>query len=313
MKCLTPKGSMMQKKIMLLSLISMMLLPAATPKPKQAASKQKKVSLIPESAFEIDGIAAIVFSPAGTEVVTKSDTKRSSLTGAPRTLEDIVFERLAYLDAQKYRIMPDEEAVDRYLSAIQRENSLTLDQLKQIFSEAGYSYEEGRDQFKRLQTVNTVLDMKIRSNLIVPRDHVQEYYDAHPQIEPASYYIQRGFLPFGVSDNHALQQQELLQFIKTGKGGKNIVWDKLFWISHDEVADDKAFIFTMQPDQVSDPIELEDGFEVFRLKERKEQRVIPLEEQYKDIVEILRKPKFDELMGAYKKHLFDTTSILYFN
>jgi SurA N-terminal domain. len=308
---------MMKKNILMLAFVSTLLFPATVAKKPVTISTPKKapiVDKVPDSAFDLDGIAAIVFSPAGTEVVTKRATQCSSLTGAPRTLDDIIFEILAYLDGQKYRIMSDDEAVDRYLSSIQRENNLTLDQLKQIFSEAGYSYEEGREQFKRLQTVNAVLDMKIRSNLIVPREAVQEYYDAHPEVQQASYYIQRGFVPFSSKTSKELQKQEILQFIQTGKGGKHIQWEKKpFWIDHDEVADDKSFIFTMQPDQISDPVALENGFEIFRLKERKEQRVASLEERFKDIVDILRKPKFEELMSTYKKHLFDTTSILYFN
>lgn len=313
----------MQKNILILALVSTTLFPATTtapkkphPTPHKTAPKVVATETVPDTAFVLDGIVAIVFSPYGTEVVTDLDTRRSSLTGEPLTLEKVIFERAAFLDAQKYH-MVDDDAVDRYLATVQRENNLTLDQLKQIFSEAGYSYEEGREQFKRLQTVNTMMEMKIRSNLIVPRAAVEEYYQAHPQIQQASYYIQRGFVPFSSKTSRELQKQEILQYINTGKGGKNIQWDKLFWIDHDEVADDKAFIFTMQPDQISEPVQLDDGFEIFRLTERKEQRITPLEEQFKEIVEILRRPKFDELMEAYKKHLFDPnsgiTSILYFN
>lgn len=267
---------------------------------------------IPDDAVLIDSMTAIAFSPNGTEVVTQSDLIRPSLAGTQRTLDEIIFESLVYLDAQKFKIMSDDESVDKYLSAVQKENNLTMDQLKDIFAQSGYSYQEGREQFKRLQTVNMLLDMKIRQNLIVPKKAVEDYYNENPVTEPAAYEIQRTLIPYKPGAEKALQKAELVELVKTGKGAKAIVWSEPFWIEQEDIAEDKAFLLKLKKGQIYLPIETQDGFELFRLKDKKESRVVPLDERYKEIVEILKRPKYNQLMDEYKKKLFDSVSILYF-
>lgn len=270
-----------------------------------------KDAQIPESAFMIDTIQAMVFGLEGNQLIAYSDVVRPSLSGAPRTLDELVFERLVFLDAQKFKIMPDEDSVDKYLAAVQKENNLTLDQLKQVFASAGYSYEEGREQFKMLQTVNSMLDFKIRTHVIVPRKQIEEYYEQNPVVQEASYFLQYGFIPYAVGQLD-VQKKAFAYMAKTGKEMRDIEWGEPFWVVHSEVAPDKSFIFSMKPGTISHASDRGDGFEVYRLVEKQEEHIIPLEQRYKEIADIFRKPIFDELMEKYKKSLYDSVSVLYF-
>ncbi len=262
---------------------------------------------IPETAVLLDGIDAVVFSQHGTEVVTKSDIVRPSLSGEKRTRDDLIFERLVYLDAQKFKMLvPDEEAIDKYLANVQREQNLTEDDLKNIFTQAGYTYQEGRDQFKRMYTVSSMLEFKIRQNVIVPRSQVEAYFQQHPEYEKEAYQIQTGFLPYDERDR--LEQKKDI-FRKNSN--QNIDWNKPFWIEREDIAEDKNFIFAMKPNDVKID-EKEDGFEFFKLVSKKDERLIPLEERYSQIADILKRPKHDELMEKYKQNLYDTISVLYF-
>ncbi len=269
-----------------------------------------KDAKIPESAFDIDTVKAVVFGLGGTQLITHSDILRPSLSGAPRTMEDLIFERLVFLDAQKFKILSDDEAVDKYLAAVQKENNLTLDQLKEVFASAGYSFQEGREQFKILQTVNSMLDFKIRSQVIVPRKQVEEYYDQNPEVQEASYYLLYGFVPYAVGKQKA-QKRALMYMVKTGKEIRGIEWGEPFWVLHSEVAPEKEFIFSMKPGTISQASDRGDGFEVYQLLENRPERVASLEERYKEIADILRRPAFDDLMEKYKKGLYDSVSILY--
>ena len=261
--------------------------------------------VVPPTAALIDNIEAVIFGQAGTEVVTKSDVMRPSLTGVQQSKGDIIFERLIYLDAQKFKmLMLDEDAIDKYLATVQRENNLTQDQMREIFIQAGYTPEEGREQFKRLFVVNQMLDFKIRSNLVVPRQQIEAYHKSHPLIEPESYQLQIGLVPY--KDDRVKQKAALMQ--KSSK--EKVEWNESFWIQRDDVAEEKSFIFSMKPGQVK----IEEGpesFELLRLIEKKEAREVPLEERYAQIVDILRKPKYEELMNNYKTQLFDSVSILH--
>ena len=273
-------------------------------------SKDAQIGAVPDTAFTIDTIQSVVFGQDGTQVITLSDVTRPSLSGAPQTLDDLIFERLVFLDAQKYRIVPDEDAVDKYLAIVQKENNLTLDQLKEVFSSAGYTYSEGREKFRELQTVNSMLDYKIRSQVIVPRKQVEEYYDQNPVIQEAEYYLQYGFMPYAQGRLEA-QKKAFNYMAHTGKEMRGIQWNDPFWIKKSEIADDKAFLFSMNPGSISKPKDRGDGFEVYKLLDKRDEYVVPLDDRYHEIADILRRPVFEDLMEKYKKNLFDAVSILH--
>ncbi|HSW74003.1 MAG TPA: hypothetical protein VLG71_02510, partial [Candidatus Limnocylindria bacterium] len=60
------------------------------------------------------------------------------------------------------------------------------------------------------------------------------------------------------------------------------------------------------------PVETTEGFEVFRMKEVKTEKMASLSDRYREIANILRKPLYERLMSDYKKKLFDASSIIYF-
>ncbi len=145
--------------------------------------------------FTIDEIKAVVFGEEGAQVITRSDVERPGIDGSPRTLDDLVLERLLFLDAKKYNMISDEDAVDKYLANIQRENNMSMDDLKNLFSNAGYTYQEGREQFGTMQAVNSIMDFRIRSRLMIPEREIVAYHKAHPDEEPERYFIQRAVVP----------------------------------------------------------------------------------------------------------------------
>jgi len=263
--------------------------------------------------YLLDTMEAVVRMQKDTEVITKSDVDRPSLGGEIRSLQDIVFERSLFLDAKKQGIRHDDDALEAYLMRIQHDNNLTRDGLKSIFTAAGYTYEEGREQLQMMQMSNTMIDFKILSNLIVPRKDVVSYYQAHPKIVEASYLLQRAILPLSSTKTKEQQKKELVIFSKTKKGVHNIIWSEPFSIDQSDIAEEKQFIIAMEPGGISLPIEISGGgFELFRLKEKTEERARTLDERYREIADILRQPKYEELLQAYKENLFDTVSITYF-
>ena len=269
--------------------------------------KDKKV---PDDAFMIDTIGAVIFSQEGTEIITFSDVVRPSLTGMQQSQEDLLFERLVYLDATKFKIAPNEEALDKYLAEIQKQNNLTLDELKLIFKQAGYSYQEGREQFKRLQTVKSLLDYKINSNLIVPKQQIEKYYNEQPEKEEAEYKLEYGTMTF--QEDREDQQKQLLSFAQNQKNNPGVVWNEPFWMKDSEISEDKQFICTLKKGEISCPCETGTCFELYHLLDKKEEKVRSLEERYDDIARTLTQPKYEKLMEDYKKQLFDSVSILYF-
>src|SRR5579863_1995912 len=260
----------------------------------------------------VDQIEVVVYGQEDVEIITKSDIDRPSLGGGFRTKDEIVFEREVLLDAKKHHIPQDEDAVDAYLAQIQRENNLSASELEDIFTSSGYTLEEGREQLQMMQTINTMLDVKIRSNLIVPRKDVEEYYKHNPTIIEATYTLQRAFVPQSKKLSAEQQHKILVKYAQSGKGASGITWSDSFTVNHSDVATNKQFIYDMQPGQISMPQEVNGGFEMFKLVEKTPQTVKSLEESYREIVDILRRPKYEELMAKYKEALMQHASVVYF-
>lgn len=259
----------------------------------------------------IDKIIAVVYAKDAVEIVTQSDVDRPGLAGNIRTLEDILFDIQVYLDAQKFNMLPDDQALDAFIASIQKDNNLTLEQVEQLFTQAGYSVEEGREQLKRMQTISSFLDFKINSNLVVPRKDIVTYFENNPETTEASYLLERAFIPFSRTKSKDQQRDMINEFMRTGKRGSSIEWSEPFWVDHLQIAEDKQFIYTLGIGQIMF-VEDAEGFVLFRLKDKKESRLLSLEERYNEIAHALRRPRYLQMVQEYKKELFDNATIVYF-
>jgi len=265
--------------------------------------------------FVIDRIEAVIFGAEETTVVTKSDVDRMSLDGNFRVLDEVIFEQLTFQEAKKFKIKMDENAINRYLENIQRENNLSHNELRAMFSSAGYTYEEGRAQLGIMFAVNSVMDFKIRSRLIVQEKDVVAYYNAHPVYQEASYQFKKTVIPFDPQMDRKQQIKKIEDQIRAGKAVPGARWGPTFWINEAEkvdVAEDKQFIFRMRPGTISRPREVAQGFEMFAMVKARPRRLVPLDDRYREISEALRRPRYEQLLADFKKELFDGSSIIRF-
>jgi len=276
-----------------------------------APEKEKKEYTLRGSEFDIDGVGAVVFGQEGTQLITKAEVERPSLTGQIRPLSDVVFERQVFLDALKHKIAIDDDVIDRYLAVVQRQNNLTAEDMRQVFSNAGYTYEEGREQFKVLQVVNQMFDYKVRSNLIVPRKDVEAYYKANPETAEATYKIEYAEVPFDPQMAGERQTRRIKSAIGDGTCKYKYEWTMPFTLGSSEIAASKSFIREMKPDEYHGPIELDNGYGIYHLVEKTDEHELTLEERYHDIVELLRAPRYEELLNEYRDNLVKSTSVLY--
>lgn len=278
---------------------------------KYTGTRQRQIVHTQSSSSRelVDKIAITIYGEKETEIILQSEIDRPGIDGQRRTTEDIVFDRLILQDAQKFGVIPDEQAVDKHLASIQRENNLSLKDLTTIFESAGYRYEEGREQFKIMSTVNSMLSSKIHTRLLVPERDVIAYYDAHPETVPAAVLVKRGTAFYGPDKQK--QKERLEKYRTTNAGIEGITWSSPFWLQYDQVADDKRFLFSMKEGEISAPVALYDSYELFKIEQKQEEHLRPLQERYRDIAELLKRPRYERLMQEYKFELFSQASISY--
>jgi len=280
--------------------------------PLVVTKDSKKVKKVLPKGELVDRIEVTIYGDEGIQIITKSDLERLSIDGQERTKDDIILERLMFLDAQKMHMVQGDEAVDAYLNNIQREHNMSREQLEYLFANSGYSYEEAREQLRILYAVNSIIDFKIRSRLIVPEQDVIAYYKSHPVMMQPIYQIQRAIVPMPMAQSDkASFKKEVELWCQSGKGDIAPAWDEPFWIEKGDIAESKKFITTMQIGSCAVSDETAEGIELFKLVDKKEERAQSIEERYRDIVDILRRPKFEELLSDYKKQLRESASIVY--
>jgi len=260
----------------------------------------------------LDQIEVVLFGQEDVQIITKSDLDRPSLGGGYKTVDDLIFEQAIVLDAKDHKIPNDEDAVDAGIAHMQREHNLTSEDLEAIFNASGYTLEEGREQFQIMQMINSMLDVKVRSNLIVPRKDVEAYYNANPEVVEATYTIERIFIPLSTKVPQKKQKLIIEHRIKNGHEIPGALYSDAFTIHHSDIAKAKQFIYTMEIGDYSSPEIMSDGFEVFHLIDKTPEYIKTLDERYRSIVDTLLRPKYEELMNQYKEQLMKKISIVRF-
>jgi len=263
--------------------------------------------------YLVDEIKAVIYGEDYTEIITKSEVERLGLDGSVRTLDDIILERLKYRDAQKYHTVPSEVDIDKQLASVQRNKNITRDQLIEIFKTAGYSYQEGREQFRIMVAINSIEDLKILSRLIVPEKEVRAYYQAHPEIMPANYYIERGVIPVLQVASEKGLKEKIKKANTVGTELIGVQWSSPFWIEEQQIAQELTFITDLTVGTISDPIRTDAGYEIFKLHDKKDQHERSLEERYTEISDILRQPTYERMRSEYETGLLEAVSITRFN
>ncbi len=265
-----------------------------------------------DGLYTIDGLKAIVFGDDAVDIITLSDVTRPSLDGTMRTLDDLVFEKLIYQDAAKYRMLPAPDAIDRHLKAVQREHNLSLEELKNIFSASGYTYEEGREQFGTITAVATMIDFRIRSRLIVPEKAIIAYYEQHPIMKEECYELAHAVVACPSNIDQKTFERLLASLVETGTGDLDVSWSSPFWVLKSELAQERQFLTTLNVGSITIVGESAAGVELLCMKSKKPEQLTPLAERYQEITDILKRPKYDELLQNYKNELYAAAGIVYF-
>jgi parvulin-like peptidyl-prolyl isomerase len=266
-----------------------------------------------DSLIFIDGIRAVFRGAQGIDLITESELQRNKLDGSPNTLPDMLTQLAFGQEAKRYHMWPSPEDVDKQLRSVAQANKLTPKDLDDLFYSYGYTQAEGRDAFGQMTAINNLINFRITSNLFVPEKDVVAYYTANPEYEEAAYYIQTSFVPFAAAQAKE-QQLKSLQALASKKDPTHILnWNEPFWVQENELSENRKFITELRIGDISFPVLAAGGYELFRLLDKKEARMLSLEERYKSIVDILRRPKYSELMTSFQKQLLDNASITEFS
>ena len=247
-----------------------------------------------------DEILVTILPPQHEKTIVLQSDIRPGLDGNPRTLRDVVLDRLKICDAHRIGLEITEDEADQFLAKIQRENGLTQQEIEKIFSELGYTYEEGRQLVRDQQMIERIIDYRVRADkrFLVNRSDVVAYDEQHPQYKQAQYTLRQVFIPRQQYDPETVQA-----YIDNGAIDTIASWEDPFVIAESELAEEMHFIANKDPYTIVDVDVTTGGTEITQLVEKQERHRVSVDDRYDEIAQHLRAYRFYDLLEAYHSRL----------
>lgn len=264
----------------------------------------------------LDEVKVIVHGPEAKTIFCASDEGRHGIDGRPKNIQNCIIEELIFQDAKKMKIPLEPEIVEEHLRRTMISFGLKPGDEDKIFAQEGFTPLEGRKEFEKIFAVQSMLDFKVKSDLVITEEQVIKYWEENPIVIEERFCIQTAFVSAAQKNKEGIKEgsQELEKriddLIKTGKSKLSITWSDAFWIKKSELAQDLEMITTMQKGEVI-KIAQNQGYQLYKLVDYEPEKLVPLHERYREIVETLKRPMFEQKMKNYHQELLKGATIIY--
>ncbi len=259
-----------------------------------AASEQPVKAQSKKALFSIDKILARV---NGVNIL-RSDIElpRISKEGGFYSLDEAILEELFVQRAVEQHLQPSDLDVERQIVAFKMQNDmaeLSSDEFEKQLKQSGFTLKLYKEQLGRLIAVENVKRAEVSEKLVVTSQAVEEYYKKHPV------YIKEGY---NLKIAYLKDAQEQLA---------DSDWEALGWVDKADLDKQFSFVPSMKKDEISQPVKVDDGYQVVKVVDVRLPRQKTLKECYIDIEKKLYKDKKENYLKTVEKELFAKASIVY--
>jgi hypothetical protein len=276
---------------------------ATQPAPEQTKPTESN----PTPAKEIlNEVRAVIGGPTEAVLILTQDI-RPWLDGTPRTLRDLVIEKLILIDAESLKLQPTEEDVDRVILQIQKNNNYTHEKLLEMLTTIDYTMEEFREDLKHRHAIDMMLDYRVRSDkrMTVSEEEVKAWWNAHAENQ---FKLMTGHI------TTTLSKDQLEKEFKKGALTDPIDWENPFTIAESQLPEEKQFIKDKKAGEIVLIEPEEHGFEITKLISQGKE---PLksgdkekdQKRYKDIERQLQMQRYGTVREEYEKKLLKNAKI----
>lgn len=241
-----------------------------------------------------------------------------------KLLNQLIEDRLAYLEAKNQKIEVDEASIDRDMEIFKKRFKSEAE-FEALMQKEGLSLKEMRERSRRQAMIRQLQDREVRSRIVVSPLDVEAYYNQHPnefsgedQIKVRSITIKKDDVARekGLKDEKAKNQieglrQQILsgesfgplakQFSQDTNAEKEGLGDWMQRGSMIPIIDE--VIFNLKQGEVSAVVESPMGYHLFRVEEKKEKYKMTLEEAREEIYARIYQEKSRERFEKWMKDL----------
>jgi peptidyl-prolyl cis-trans isomerase SurA len=238
-------------------------------------------------------------------------------------LNQLIDQKLTDQEIDRYKITASEKEVDNAIERVKSINSLTDETLRQALSKEGMTFDEYRKRTKEQVLRSTLVNREIKSKIVITREDVKAYYDAHPEIYglEEKYHLANVMIKY--SDKSAQtdrtqmvhKMEEILKELKAGKSIDEVI--QAFSTGTLKVQGGDLGTFSLSaldpkirealkeltPGQYSGVVETDYGYQIFRLQEKVKTAGKTLEDASAQIENKLYKEIMDQKFSKWLEEL----------
>lgn len=268
-----------------------------------SASSQAEFQLFDQGHTVISG-------PVGDVMITYCDVyEKRNLDGRLIPLKDQIALIIIAQEVQLEKMPVDDSATEKYIANIKKDHNLTDDDLEDLAVQCGRTLAEVKQLLSSQYMRDFFLYHKFRSHLVPTDQQVEEYCKEHPEIESGYCSIQVAFVDY--TPDHKDEVLQIINDVMSGtvKDSSIVSWSDPIKVDMDNIADDKLFIKDLQVGQIS-VIDDKSVFELYKLVEKREERLVPVEARKAMVIDILNREMYEDLLTNYEQHMYDNVAII---
>lgn len=239
-------------------------------------------------------------------------------------LNQLVEDKLILQEARRKGITADEAKINEKLKDVQMKFSSATDFDKEI-EKVGMTIAILRNRYKEQIMMAELVTREIRDKIVVTPTEVDDYYKTHLNDlkTPDSAHLRGIMIRFDETNTEALAKQkaqDVYRFAKEGRdfadlakqyseGAQAAEGGDMGFIFKGQMREEfDKVIFSLNPQEVSEPIETDTGFYLFKVEEKKDDFTPPLSEVRGEIENILfrekAQKKYQEWIAKLKRDAF---------
>ncbi len=243
------------------------------------------------------------------------------------TLTQLINNRLIQERAAEFGLKVEDAELDQTIANIIRQNNRSREEFLQDLEKIGTSEQAHRETIRRQILESRVVNMEVRSKVVITDQQIQEYYNTQyvKQDAPDGYTILQIGLTWGAEARSAATKTDaielaaiLIQKAKDGTDFKKLAREysdmpsakhggAIGSFAREELAPFmREAILSLQPGGISEIVESEAAIQLFKLLSIKEGDVVvqaPYEAVKEDIREIIYKEEVEELFKKWTEQL----------
>ncbi|MBK6686696.1 MAG: peptidylprolyl isomerase [Deltaproteobacteria bacterium] len=280
----------------------------------------------------LDRIVAVV----NDEIITLSEVEAAAGPYLPQNdteakkqalyrdiLDQLIAERLLSEQIKEAKIGITEEEVDRAIKDILRQNKIDEEDLKQAVESRGMSLGQYREDLKTQLIRLKIIDMKVRSRVVVPETDIKAEYDRQSRDEKVENLVKIRHIYFRYGDSPDPKEKARILGLATAARKRAVDGEDFGALATElsqgptaaqggdlgELAEAGLLpelakvVKTMQPNTISQPIETINGVHVVRLEGRRVKESKAYAEQREQIYQRLYQKEVETQMKIWLDEL----------